>query len=251
MMISVNPLMVGISLVERSVAVFKEHARQFFCSVMLYGCACPACNGRLAASRIGFARCRECGCEVDLTVAFQKSQCCQAHLVLRKAHYACKACGRHVLSKFLFDERVFDVEYFRERMRACRQRERERRDKVRQLLMGSRSQHLSVAGLPGLDEIPGLVEALDAFVGSAESMSVSEFLEDDGFDIGAYRQAILTILEESAARFSSLPCLSADVRVDRARRFVTLIFMEHEREVHLTQYGNDLMVSKNEADVEG
>ena len=51
--------------------------------------------------------------------------------------------------------------------------------------------------------------------------------------------------------FSNFPALCEDVRVDRARRFVTLIYMEHEREVVLTQYGNDILVERHEADYEG
>ena len=54
-------------------------------------------------------------------------------------------------------------------------------------------------------------------------------------DIGAY-------LENVSVLFSAIPSLCQDRRKDRAWRFVTLVFLEHEREVRLTQYGDDLLV---------
>jgi hypothetical protein len=41
---------------------------------------------------------------------------------------------------------------------------------------------------------------------------------------------------------SAIPALSDNARVDRARRFLTLVYLWQEREVRLTQYGNDILV---------
>jgi hypothetical protein len=46
--------------------------------------------------------------------------------------------------------------------------------------------------------------------------------------------------------FSGINCITADPHEDRIRRFVTLIFMQHEREVELTQSDNDLLIEKME-----
>jgi hypothetical protein len=65
-----------------------------------------------------------------------------------------------------------------------------------------------------------------------------------------YRKTILEYLDGLEVMFSALPALCDDARVERARRFVTLVYMEHEGEVVLTQYENDILVEKNEADLE-
>ena len=48
---------------------------------------------------------------IDLTATFQRSTCCQATLETRRQHYACSCCGQ-TSSRFLFDERAFDSQYF-------------------------------------------------------------------------------------------------------------------------------------------
>ena len=115
--------------------------------------------------------------------------------------------------------------------------------------MGARSGPLELDNLPDLDDVPGLNEALDSML--SVSVPVAEFVEDDLFDMNAYRCVVLGCLADVSVMFSDMPTITENVRKDRARRFVTLVFMEHEREVALTQYGNDILVEKREADVEG
>jgi len=42
--------------------------------------------------------------------------------------------------------------------------------------------------------------------------------------------------------FSGINCIASDPREDRIWRFVTLVFMQHEQEVELTQHDNDLLI---------
>lgn len=237
--------------VHERVLSFKERARRFFYQVMLSACACPVCSGKLRIVGPGRARCGTCQSEIDLTATFQKSTCCQATLELRRQHYACSCCGQTIPSRFLFDERAFDSQYFKLAMRKSRENKERRLAKLKELLASSRSNALALTEMSGLNDIPGLTEDLDAFLGSMPQVELRAFQGHGEFVMDAYREAILGYLGGLEVMFSSFPALCEDVRVDRARRFVTLIYMEHEREVVLTQYGNDILVERHEADYEG
>jgi len=78
----------------------------------------------------------------------------------------CSRCHQTVQSRFLFDERIFDAAYFREMMKESRARAKRKREEVKRLLAGSRSGPLLLMEEPCLDSIPGLQEALDAFISS-------------------------------------------------------------------------------------
>jgi hypothetical protein len=246
-----NPLIASVERVHERVLSFKERARRFFYAVVLSPHCCGACGGRLEWAGAGRAKCGKCGVEFDLTVTFQRSECCRATLELKRQHYACSRCGQPVVSRFLFDERVFDAEYFRDAMKRSREKKSRRLARLKELLAASRSDALVLADLPLLDEVPGLAEDLDALVGSISQVDAGEFREADDFVLEAYREAILEYLGGLEVMFSAFPVLCEDSRVDRARRFVTLVYMEHEGDIVLTQYGNDILVEKNEADVKG
>lgn len=246
MVLSFNPLVLGMEHVHSRIARFKERARSFYFEVLLCTHPCPDCGARLVMSGASRALCEGCRKELDPTEAFQKSPCCGARLRLHRTHYACATCGAVVPSLFLFDESVFDATYFREAMRVSRERVREQRERVRLMLLGTRSDALSVTALPGLDEVPGLMEALAAFVQEA-ARSSEEFYGGDVFDMPAYRRVILEAVCSCSVLFDAIPTLGQDLRKDRARRFVTLLYMEQEREVVLTQYGEKIVVEKYEA----
>ncbi len=44
--------------------------------------------------------------------------------------------------------------------------------------------------------------------------------------------------------FSAISPMVNDSRKDKAWRFITLIFMEQDREITLTQYGSDVLVER-------
>ena len=219
---------------------FKEQARNFFFEVMLSSHACPHCGQELRISGPAECSCRG-GHRFDPTLIFQRSPCCDARLIHKTYHYHCSRCGGVVASRFLFDERVFDAAYFREMMRESRERARKRREEVRLFLAGSRSAELCLLEEPVLD--PSLVRDLDDFVGT-QGLNPSEVLSGvkSGFSMQKYREHILCALGGGNALFSEIEALIEDYRLDRVWRFVTLVFMQHEGEVELSQYGDQLMV---------
>ena len=62
--------------------------------------------------------------------------------------------------------------------------------------------------------------------------------------MGKYRNHILSALGWDLMLFSQIQPLVADIRDDKINRFITLVFMDHEREVELSQYGDDLSIQR-------
>ena len=198
----------------------------------------------------------QCGCSCgnvfDPTLAFQKSSCCDARLVRKTFHYACSRCHQTVPSRFLFDERLFDRDYFRAMMRESRDRDRRKREEINSLLAGSRSGPLSFMEEPCLEAIPGLTEALNGFIKS-EMAGGYKFAPKSRFRMDDYRNHILSVLGLGSRLFSDIAPMIDDSRRDRIWRFVTLTFMAQDRVVELTQYGTDIFVERacNEAYLQG
>ena len=219
-----NPLLRRMHYVESRLDAYKREARRFYHEVVLSGVACPVCERRMFMTGASRARCTECGLEVDPTEEFQRSRCCGARLSLRRSHYACVRCGRTISSKFLFDERVFNAEYFRERMAESRERKQQRREEIRLMLLGTRSNSLVMADFPEAGVIGDMVQALDAAVQADATAELQDFLAPEEFCMETYRLHIRERLRGCMARFSSFPPIAEDARLDKIRRFVTLIF---------------------------
>jgi hypothetical protein len=248
-----NPLIREIKPVLGRVAGFKKRAREYYFEVVLSCHKCPACDGRLQMTSQSQCSC-VCGKVFDPTLAFQKSPCCSARLVRKTFHYACSRCNKGVPSRFLFDEKLFDATYFREAMREFRTKTKKKREEIRRLLAGSRSDALPLLEEPDLKSIPGLVEDLNSFV-QTNSVEPCDFSFDavSSFQMDKYREHILSTLGWNRMLFSKITPLIDNRRLDTVWRFVTLIFMQHDGEVDLTQYGNDLFVERvcDEAYCEG
>ena len=246
---TVNPLLQGIGKVSEGVGRFKNHARSFYFSVLLSAYACPTCGSRLQMIGPSFCQC-ECGAKFDPTVQFQVSDCCAAGLVRTHKRYVCRRCLKTVPSRFLFDENIFDNSYFCTRMRESRERKRRRREEIRRLLAGSRSSDLRLTHLPVLSST--LEADLNEFLGSLGEIRVTDFVGHCSFVMADYRRAILNdIPSDCRILFSAIPPVGQDRKLDRVRKFITLIFMEQDEEVGLTQWGDDIMVERYEADAEG
>jgi hypothetical protein len=103
---------------------------------------------------------------------------------------------------------------------------------------------------PDLESIPGLIQDLNAFV-QQESFDISELTFETGcsFHMEDYRQHILSSLSWNAIAFSEITPIMDDFRQDKVWRFITLIFMDNDRELELRQYGDDLLIQRiyNEA----
>ena len=251
MMTSSNPVLTGIAQIQQLVDLFKENARQFYRAVVMSVHSCPECEGPLSIVAPSRAQCKKCGHELDPTVQFQRSPCCNALLAMRRTHYACSTCGAVVQSKFIFDETVFDAQYFRENMSRCRERKRRQREELRFLLAASRSNDLRITDIPEINTIDGLAEALDSFVGDGWSADIARLVWDDGFQMETYRQLILSQLDGCVMTFDGFPTNCENTRLDRPRRFTTLIFMEHASEVWLEQRKEEILVRQYEANIEG
>jgi hypothetical protein len=245
-----NPLIGAIKGVFDRISNFKERARSFYFDVILSPYRCPSCQGRLFMTGQSQCSC-SCGNHFDPTLAFEKSPCCEAQVTKRTFHYACTKCNRVVPSRFLFDERVFDREYFKEMMKKSRKKAKEKREEIRRLLAESRSSDLYLMEEPDLDSIPGLVNDLDDYISAGRAKQVNAALEAvSRFSMVDYRSHILSILGWGSVSFKDIQPLMNESRQDRVWRFITLVFMHHDGEVDLKQDGYDLWVRKiyHEAD---
>ena len=130
-------------------------------------------------------------------------------------------------------------------MRECRDRKRKKREEIRLLLARSRSEPLPLLDNPELDAIPGLFEDLDNFIENT-AYEPGQFIlySDNLFDMDKYRQHILSVLTWDTMLFSEIDPLIDDIRDDRTYRFITLVFMDHDREIELNQFGNDLSIQR-------
>lgn len=239
-----NPLIRKICGVIGRVKSFKEQARQFYFEVILSSYSCPVCGGRLNMTGTSECTCL-CGKVLDPTLTFQESLCCNAKLIRKTFHYVCSRCHKSVPSRFLFDERIFDKAYFQEMMRESRKRAKKKRDMVKQLLADSRSGVLNLTQTPDLESVPGLIQDLNDFIRvEPTDMAQVVFNERPPFNMDDYRAHINSILSWDCILFSDIAALIDDIRNDKIWRFITLVYMQHDREVKLTQHENDILVKR-------
>jgi hypothetical protein len=59
-----------------------------------------------------------------------------------------------------------------------------------------------------------------------------------------YRSHINSILTWDRIPFSEIDPLVDDIRIDRIWRFITLVYMQQNREVNLFQQGQDILVKR-------
>jgi hypothetical protein len=228
---------------------YKHRARHYYFDVLFSIHRCPACGGHLKITGESNCSC-SCGNVFDPTLAFQKSACCGAGLIRKTFHYACARCNKTIASRFLFDEKVFDKQYFREMMRESRQRKKKKREEIKRLLVNSRSSPLCHVEEPQLESIPGLIDDLNGFIRDASNeYKPFSIYANQQYEINRYRGHILSLLTWDSVLFSKIEPLIEDTREDRIYRFITLVFMDNEREIELRQLEDDLSVQRlyNEA----
>jgi hypothetical protein len=239
-----NHLLVGLEPVQAQIKILKERAKKFYFRVVLSLFCCPKCDEKLQMTGVSLCSCKK-GHTFDPTLAFQKSSCCSARLVRKTAHYACTRCNKIVPSRFLFDERVFDQAYFCQMMQKHREKSQRRKERILRQLQQARSDELVLLEEPNIESLPGLLEDLDRLVeaGSPESEEIG-FVVDSGFAMTDYRRHILSALQFGSRFFSGISRLGPDPRQDRAFRFVTLIYMQHDCEVELNQREGDILIER-------
>jgi hypothetical protein len=230
------------------VAGFVARAREFFYSVVLSDRLCPRCSGPVTMEIEGGCRCRSCRAVFDPTVVYQVCQSCGGCPRLRVRRYACASCGAEVVSRFLFDGRVFDNEYFRQRMVESRRRRKGLRERVRRMLAESRSGNVD---LPPADlaAVPDLLSALNGLAGSRSV--VADFAPRSGFDLKRYQRHIEAHLQPIPLRLEGIPPLDEDGRIDRICRFIAVVILAHAGVIDIWQAGSEIMVIEHEANTEG
>ena len=196
----------------------------------------------------GQCQCRACGHGLDPTVAFQRCPDCGGVPGLRIRRYQCRECGHDITSRFLFDGLAFDAEYFRAKMLESRQRKREQRERVRQMLAESRSGVLSLEQAD-LHAMPGLVEALNNLTMGVDDVPV--IVSRDEFDLKQYESHIRAHIHDYPLSLAEIPPLGEDTRRDLIWRFVAVIFLAHMGVIQIWQEGRNVMVIKHETDREG
>ena len=236
-----HPLLTQMQAIDSAVRSFRANARRFYFEALTSRYACPGCGGRFELSGRAEALCA-CGLSFDPTLQFQKSPCCDAVLIRRVLHYVCSTCDRMVPSRFLFDERLFDQEYFRERMRLARERRRHAQAVKQTMLQMTQSNRLMLLGDVDISELPGLFDDLDLLCGT-NPQDGDQWTDTDTPTFEHYRKHIIGLLD-ATTRFSAIAPLITEERQDRVLRFATLIFMEHNREVDLHQMNNDIVVNR-------
>ena len=238
----------AVRLVE-AVATLKQRVRAFFYEVVLAEHPCPRCGGRLAMQRESWCQCTDCGYELDPTVMWQRCSSCGGVPRLRVLRYQCASCGRDVASRFVFDGLAFDAAYFRQKMTESRQRTRELRERVRQMLLEGRSARLPIepaepsAAIGLFGALNGLMQEPAADWPRPESRS--------RFDLSRYQAHVHAHLRPNAVSLTEIPPLSKNARLDRVWRFIAIIFLAHAGELNVWQAGPDIMVSTRETDPEG
>ncbi len=234
-------LLSRMAALENVIGSFRERVRSFYFSVLLSKFRCPQCQEQFQVVGLSSALCG-CGAAFDPTLTFQKSSCCGAILVKRQCHYACSVCGEVVPSIFLFNEVLFDGEYFREKMRLSREQRRREQAETRTILRAERSGTLSFSGEVDLNTLPELLTDLDDLIGAR---SIEERPQDweRNPSIEDYRRHIVNLLDAEIV-FSSISPLLPEERRDKVYRFISLIYMEQDREVRLSQYGEDILVER-------
>jgi len=229
-----------------AVSRLKDRVRQFYYAVMLSGCECPGCAGHLRMMQEGLAECMTCGYQLDPTIVFQRCSCGgQPKLLIRS--YSCRQCGAGIRSRFLFDGLVFDTEYFREKMAESRKRKRERRERVRKMLIECRSGAIQPSPAD-LGSVPGLIDALNSLTTGIEPFPAHR--PSDGFCLKRYQRHIQAHLRAFPVTLDEIPPLSENVRKDKIWRFIAIIFLAHAGLIEIRQQGQNIMVIQRETDTE-
>lgn len=230
-----QPLLEAAFMIEQRVASLRANVRDFYFAVMLFQRPCPRCEStRLDMVRDSWCKCATCGQEFDPTTAFQSCPDCDGALVKQICHYWCATCRKAVRSSFCFDARVFDADYFREMMRESRARKEAKVEEMRQLLAESRS-----APHPPYDEYAGNLAAftadLDQYVSVPIAMEPYAAVNRPAFDMHLYREHILELVRDCVVDFDGIAAVVHDGRLDRAFRFITVVFMEQDGLLEILQ----------------
>ena len=236
-----NIIEIAFNMAARVQRLFGR-VRSFYYSTVLLAYRCGQCNGRLSMISESRCRCAKCGLEFDPTVEFQRCSLCGGKTLLKVSRYLCRDCGQVIDSRFVFDGRIFDAEYFRQKMTESRRRKKEKLQQVRQMLAESRSQNICHGAL-NLDSVPGLLAALNGLTAGIDEKVLIELRGK--FDLYRYQQHIRKFLEDEPVDLRGIPAIIENARLDLIWRFIAVIFMGHENLVDIEQQDQTIWVSRH------
>ncbi|MBC8470357.1 MAG: hypothetical protein H8D56_12880 [Planctomycetes bacterium] len=227
----------------KTVEVFISHARRYFYEVMLSGYLCPQCGGNITMTAESRCQCKSCHYNFDPTIAFQRCVACEGKPTLKICRYQCTGCEQIIQSRFVFEGNIFDNEYFKERMRQSRERQKQNNQLAIESLIENRSESL-VPGYADLDAIPGLADALDGLSMGPEIAALLPLCK--GFDLNRYQTHLQEHIGPIEVCFDDIPPLEENERLDRIWRFVAVIFMAHAGLIEICQEGQTIKLAKKD-----
>ncbi len=230
-----NPLLEAFQEVEDRIEALRSSVRDLFYAVVLFQKPCPKCGQpELHMVRDGLAVCAICSARVDPTLAFQTCPDCDAHLTLKVCHYWCAECRSPVGSHYCINARVFDAAYFRQKMQESRDRKRREQDLVPQTVTHEHSEPILPEDPISLDQAPGLEMDLNGIIGAVVPLELRKAVAES-FDLEKYRRHLIDLVQGCVVDFDGVSQLIGNARLDRIFRFVTAIFLEHERFLKIEQ----------------
>lgn len=126
-----------------------------------------------------------------------------------------------------------------------RQRKKEQRERVRQMLAESRSSDLLLQAAD-LGAVPGLLDALNSLT---EGLDVTFEREScDEFDLKRYETHITAHIQDFSVSLRDIPPLSENLRKDIVWRFIAVIFLAHAGVIDIWQRQEEILVIKRETD---
>lgn len=228
---------------EQALAALSEQVRTLFYEVTLAPHVCPTCAGALKMIRDGCCQCRNCRLIFDPTVALQRCAC-GGRLRLRIRRYECRACGREVPSGFLYDGKVFDAEYFRERMRLSRARIPSNYEPAANESIRAASSPAALAPID-LQSVPGLLAALNGLTGALDA-SLIHLPESHRLALAEYEEHLRRHVSRIPIKLERVPPLRPADRLDHVWRFVAAVFLAHAGFIELHQAGPTILLTLHE-----
>lgn len=229
--------------IEAAVKKLCEKIRRFYYRVVLAGFRCPKCESSLLMVADGLCRCKGCGREFDPTIEFQSCVHCGGKVRLKISRYFCSLCRQEVASKFLFDGRVYDRQYFAGRMAKSRQQKKIQREELKQKAIQYRSNEIETEPA-NFSSMADLLIAIDGLTKGITPEIVIP--QKDEFDLNRYESHIQAHIGGVAVNLRDMPPLHENKRKDLIWRFIAVIFLAHAGIVDIEQDGLDIMVMKNE-----
>jgi hypothetical protein len=236
-------LLEPLAQVHARIDALQTAVRELYYALMLWPHACEACGDEaLVMLREGMCRCQACGHRFDPTLAFTRCAKCDGRPRRRWSRYACKRCGRDVPSPFLFDGKVFDAAYYRQKMQQSRARRAEQARSQPPRPPATSSTRVATAPID-LTAVPGLEAALALLTAAGKPAWLPPA---PGLMLDRYERHLRARIGPAPVALVDLPPLQADRRLDRIGCFVAAVFLAHAGVLVLEQVGEHVLISQHE-----